>query len=492
MQRDQKDKMSKEEIIKYVDELIKVNKRYDKRLAPLLYDFFLRANEKFEWSREEFLEKYQNYRNNVKIIKIRKIKDNYIGIFKILDKAIYIEKAMLKDMLKKPEKDSINYFVYNFFHECSHATDLTRGNEGIIRDGFYEIMHNFFWRDKKDTMLNEYANVLYTSLISGDEPMYYDRLSIYTRNNGSYGVLNLPGSIMCSAIGITEIELAKLKDKGREKLDECLKNKLLSPEFIINACEGSLNTIYNADQNNDKKNVALGLGNMADIAVIAIDERIRKSFLDNEKTEECIEKIYYDVYKIQKLLEVIDSCYTLDDEVYNVERFDNIEEILDRVRLYKRFLDNKDLFTNAEKGQIYNSIIHYNKDKRDTDLGKELIESKIKEEYSKDEFDIEEIVKKYHLQSNEPLNDNTALIEQVKKSFIKPTIKEKFKKVIGIEQEEFPMLPSVTEVLKPTVQSNMRNDIRYETPIIHDRSAEQQDTLRDKEESTRNENEDIR
>ena len=66
------------------------NKRYDKRLAPLLYDFFLRANEKFEWSREEFLEKYQNYRNNVKIIKIRKIKDNYIGIFKILDKAIYI------------------------------------------------------------------------------------------------------------------------------------------------------------------------------------------------------------------------------------------------------------------------------------------------------------------------------------------------------------------------------------------------------------------
>ncbi len=90
MQRDQKDKMSKEEIIKYVDELIKVNKRYDKRLAPLLYDFFLRANEKFEWSREEFLEKYQNYRNNVKIIKIRKIKDNYIGIFKILDKAIYI------------------------------------------------------------------------------------------------------------------------------------------------------------------------------------------------------------------------------------------------------------------------------------------------------------------------------------------------------------------------------------------------------------------
>ena len=47
---------------------------------------------------------------------------------------------MLKDVLRNPEKDSINDFIDNFFHECSHATDLTRGNEGIIRDGFYEIM----------------------------------------------------------------------------------------------------------------------------------------------------------------------------------------------------------------------------------------------------------------------------------------------------------------------------------------------------------------
>lgn len=359
--------------------------------------------------------------------------------------------------------------------------------------GLYEIMDNFiFWRNRKNTMLNEYANVLYTSLIASDEPMYYDRLSIYTRNNGSYEDLNLPGSIMCSAIGITEIELAKLKDKGRETLDECLKYKLLSPEFIISAYEGSLNTIYNASKKNDKQNVALGLGNMADIELIAIDERIRRSFLDNEKTEECIERIYYDVYKIQKLLEVIDSYYTLDDEVYNFERFETIEEILNRVRLYKRFLDNKDLFTNAETGQIYSSIIHYNKDRRDTDLGKELIESKIGQGYFEDEFDIEEIVKKYYLQSNEPLNDNTALIEQVKKSFIKPTIKEKLKKIIGIEQEEFPMLPSVVELLKPIEQSNIRNDIRYETPIIHDISTEQQDALRDDEESRRDENEDIR
>lgn len=71
MQSKQEDKISRKEIIYYVDELIETNKKsYDKRLTPLLYEFFLRANEKFEWSREEFLNKYQNFKNNVKILKI--------------------------------------------------------------------------------------------------------------------------------------------------------------------------------------------------------------------------------------------------------------------------------------------------------------------------------------------------------------------------------------------------------------------------------------
>lgn len=74
MQNIKEDKMSKEEIIKYVDNLTKANKRYDKRLTPLLYDFFLRANEKFEWSREEFIHKYENFKNNVKKIKFKRLK----------------------------------------------------------------------------------------------------------------------------------------------------------------------------------------------------------------------------------------------------------------------------------------------------------------------------------------------------------------------------------------------------------------------------------
>lgn len=134
MQRAQEDTMSKEEIIKYVDDLIKANKRYDKRLAQLLYDLFFRANEKFEWSREEFLEKYQNFRNNVKIIKFKRLEGNVTGRFNGFEQVIYIDKAMLKNMQKNSNKDLINDIIDTFFHECSHATDLTRNNGRIVSD----------------------------------------------------------------------------------------------------------------------------------------------------------------------------------------------------------------------------------------------------------------------------------------------------------------------------------------------------------------------
>lgn len=131
MQNIKEDKMSKEEIIKYVDDLIKANKRYDKRLTPLLYDFFLRANEKFEWSREKFIHKYGNFRNNVKEIKFKRLKEDIGAQFATIDREIRIN----KNILKKVEKNnSINDLIDNLFHECLHATDYTRNNGILVSD----------------------------------------------------------------------------------------------------------------------------------------------------------------------------------------------------------------------------------------------------------------------------------------------------------------------------------------------------------------------
>lgn len=85
--------------------------------------------------------------------------------------------------------------------------------------GMYEIIrNNIVFRNELDTMFNEYANVLATELIASDEPMYYDKRGIETRDYVNYGHLNWPGSMMCAAFGISEIELAKLKDERKRKI----------------------------------------------------------------------------------------------------------------------------------------------------------------------------------------------------------------------------------------------------------------------------------
>lgn len=410
-------------------------------------------------------------------------------VFSTNKKGIFLNKERLKKIKENPEDGVIYTRIINpFFHECQHATDLLIDDGIVVNYGLYEILEEDTV-NKKDTMFYEYANVLSSTIIASDKPMYYDNSAIIPENTAGYEDLILPGSIICSAFDMSEIELAKFKDKGRDVFNLHLKNKFLAPETILDAFESNLNTIFNASKNNDKQNIALAVGSIVDVAVIAINGRIRQSFLEGENIKENLERIYYNIYKIQKILEKVDAEYEIEDdkEIYNFERAKTIQELLDIVKLYKKFLDNRDLFTIVQQAQIHRGIVE-----NDKSIVQELIESEIGQEYSNDEFGIEEIARKYYVPSNEPLNDNTALIEQIKRDFIKPTLKEKLKKIIGIEQEEFPMLPSVTEALKQIQQSNIRNDIKYETPIVHDRNAEQQDTLRDEEESMRNQNEDIR
>lgn len=492
MQSKQEDKMSKEEIIYYVDNLIEANKKtYDKRLAPLLYEFFLRANEKFNWSREKFFEKITSFKNNVEKIKFEKMKGKggYFSFDKN-KKGIFLDKEKLKNIKENPANHIIYENIINpFFHECLHATDLFIDEGKAISAGLYEIFEGYILNEE-DTMINEYANMLSSTIIASDKTIYYDHLGINTANNIGYQELDLPGSIICSALDMSEIELAKLKDKGRDAFNLYLKNKFLEPEVILDAFESNLNTIYNACKNNDKQNIALAVGNIVDVAVININGRVRQIFLEGENVEENIERIYYDIYKIQKILEKVDSFYGIGDdkEIYNFERFETIERLLDKVKLYKRFLDNRDTFTVTQQAQIHRGIIE-----NDENIVKELIGSNLEEYYQNERIDIEEIVKKYYPQSKEPLNDNTALIEQVRQSFIKPTIKEKFKKILGIKEE--PLLIQESKVkLELSENINYKETLKYETPIRHEINTEEKkkDVSRGDEESMRNGNENIR
>lgn len=122
MKSKQEDKMSREEIIKYVNDLIKVKgEAYDRDLSPLLYEFFLRANEKFEWSRKEFLEKYQNFTNNVETLKIEYMEKVGMPSFwsggmsaNQNNKGIYISKKLIEKLKELPTNESIDTYIYMY------------------------------------------------------------------------------------------------------------------------------------------------------------------------------------------------------------------------------------------------------------------------------------------------------------------------------------------------------------------------------------------
>lgn len=451
MQNSGAEKMSREEIIKYVDELIAENKdSYDKRLAPLLYEFFLRANEKFEWSREELLDKYQNFRNVVKRIDFKKLNYSTCAEISYKEKKITFNKTILKEITKNAKTDTINLDIIDtLFHECLHGTDFYLRDKKLLSMGLYEIKYDHtkdeYSNNPKDTMILEYANVLSTRLIASDKPMYEDDLGINFIKSSSYDMLNIPGSIMCAALDITEIEMAKLKDKGRTVFDSYLEDKFpyLATQRVIDVFRSNLNLIYNATR--DKTNTALGLGNIVDAALNIINVRIDK-IPQEELHEESIQRAYYDIYKIEQLLQKLDGEYKLKGkkEVYTSERDDTIKEFFNKLDKYRKL-------------------------------------------YKVKEFDIEEIAKRYYVKSNEPLNDNTALIDQVRMNFRRSTIKEKFKGFI--EKVNTKALPKVRneEKYRPVLESkeivekqggeaiaaakvNDRGDfksrIKYETPII--------------------------
>lgn len=469
------EKISREEIKRYVDNLIEMNETsYDRRLSPLLYEFFLRATEKFEWSKQEFLEKYTNFVNNVKTIRFGKLEERTLGQYRATKKAIYLNKKILKELRKNIENDFINKnIIDNFFHEGLHATDLQEENGVKVRSGLYDVSNRYEYDE--DTMLNEYANVLASRLISSESPMYYDNLGINVRNDESYGELNLPGSIMCSALDMSEIEIAKLKDKGRETFDLYLKNKFpnLPTELIVNIFKDNLNVIYNACEKDDKENIILGLENIVDSAVKVISDRIKLAFLEYLNPVEALERIYYNLYKIKRLLEKVDSLYQIEDdkEIYNVDRFTTMKELLNTVRLYKRFLDNKNLFTKEEMGEIYNRIIYHTHKKEERAQTEELIESKFGENDQEEEMDIENIVKKYDIQSNKPMNDNTELVQQVRLAFRKPTVKEMLEKTLNKQNSKQVLPEPVVMPNKLSEESSLRNRIKYENPIEHQKKV---------------------
>lgn len=393
-----REEISRTEIIKYVDCLVKKHRfTYDKRLLPLLYEFFLRSTEKFHWDKETFFTKYTNFSNNTKAIKIKEFNDTRVGSVNLERKTMYISKEY-------EQEGKFEELINTFNHEALHQTDLCIRNGKIIKRGLYKIEAEKY-TFAKDTMLDEFANEIATYIISSSK---LNETMPYMFYSDGYQVLSAAFSIMCSSFDMLEIEAGCLKDKGREEFDGYLKNKYpyVDIDRVLESFEYGFNIIYNTWKDKNKKRIIIN-DSIVDTACHVMYRRIRNAFIQDCDNEEFIERMTFDIYKMKFIVISIKN-----------EESKIIQQLTELFDIYKKFIHNKDRYTAEERETILQSMLK-------NEMEVEIIESKIPANYEEKKYNLQEIVNKYYSLSNEQLNDNTQLIEQLQKNFARPTIRQR-------------------------------------------------------------------
>ena len=470
MEELEREEISEKEIRTYVDMLLEKNRfTYDRRIAPLLYEFFLRSHKNFNWSKDEFLDKYINFDKNVKKIKFKKLAKNQDGQFNYPDKAIYINKSCLS-AVKKFDEDIWNVFIDDFYHECIHATDCKIRNGTLISHGLYKIEKGTFKSDKKeesknlDTMLDEYVTVLQACILSSNNGLYKENTLSLPELNG-YQDLYIPSTIMCTTFDVSEIKLAELKDKGREKFDEYFRNKFpyIKTDLLIECFRDNMNLIYNSIQSKDTKNTILGYKNVIELANGMTKAKILNAFRNNEN-EEFIQRTFYNIGKLKSLMQSA-------QEMYNIEEKDieNEKEMLFKnfkmLHFYKKFKDNEHMINESNRVNIVNRVLE------DEYFNVELLESYIGDEYNTNMgYKQKEIADKYYLHLSKPLNDNTKLFDYFRKTFYRPSLKEKLESIKNsIKSKKQLTIPAQACVRETYQDNNLKERIQTEEPILYNK-----------------------
>lgn len=427
MENQDKDLITRDEIIRHVDILVKEHKStYDRRLLPLVYEFFIRSAEKFHWDRETFFTKYINFSKNTKSIRFTEMEEEIWGL--ATKEEILINNTFLNKLKEGKDYDKL---IATFNHECLHQVDYQKvviengryeEQEMVIMEGLYKIENGKYKNPYIHTLLDELANTCAEYIISSSEPMK-KTMPVYLNTTGYYKC-KYAFSIMCATLDISEIEMAYLKGIGRKYFDKYLKTKYpqLDIDIIVECFEISLNSIFNKSQENraDETDYLVGINKsykaLLNVANEVIYKRICNAFIYKNDIEETVERLIFDVYKIIELLRIINRKGNISNE--NLSNQLNIaERQIYQIGLYRKFAYNK----NQYPIEIMNSIIQGAEEGK---IKEELIEKDFLWGYKNKDYNIKEIVDKYYMSLEDP-NDNTQLIEQLKKGFMKFSIRAK-------------------------------------------------------------------
>lgn len=267
----------------YIEQKIEdLSIKYEERFRPIIKEYFRRSAQVYGWTKEEFDKKIKNYTSEVKQIKIEK---DWIGAeISTAGQCGHREINIRKDFSDKRNSSILGIF----FHEEEHATDRTVRVHKTIENGLKHIN------------INEYATEIGAMHLVGER--IYDDSLCFTHSMEGYDEFKYAGSMMAAALGISEFEFAKLRDKGEEKFSKYMEEKYpyMDTEWIMETFENILQEIKEAPSIIHMRQMSETYANMYNLSNEILKKRLEyeEENLSTEDQEKFELKSKYEKTKI--------------------------------------------------------------------------------------------------------------------------------------------------------------------------------------------------
>lgn len=321
-----------------VSELVQTNK-YVPYLEPIIFEFFRRSAIVYNWDEDDFIKKVNNFANNVKAFEISHKNDekSIAGEFSAFYKNITIPKDTVIRLALGLE--SYEGVLETLFHEMRHATDYTDRNNSRYEDGM-NIKSRMNINTEKIDFINEKFVEGGAQLVTGAK--YADKLKTSLAFDG-YESFAKPLGMLSSAVGLSDIELLKIGEKGLPKFLDILKKDIPSLDENLEKLFTEYSILMKVDESGKlflRKVKTKVLSRIYQINQEMYDERIENNPPETEKERD---KAEYEQYKIFQNLYNMCRKYGVNSKLLKELTGMDFKELKEKIKLTK---EQKDKFLN--------------------------------------------------------------------------------------------------------------------------------------------------
>ena len=210
-------KISEEVIVSKVQAVLARKPNYDARIKHLIIPFFIRSQKIYDWDMDEFQERLNEIDLKIDTIVFEDL-ENITTMGTTAMEKIKLNSRVFFD------KNGKNVWPVEktLFHELGHNTD-SNDREGITS------------KEKLQTVLAseggrfyEWTNTVFERLVNGQR--FYKKDDAMQLSQSGYEALAPLGSMLSCALGVSEIEFARIKDKGKAYEEKLLEEMFPSIE----------------------------------------------------------------------------------------------------------------------------------------------------------------------------------------------------------------------------------------------------------------------